>query len=378
MQDIKVFEGAHCTNCGEPLQGAYCHRCGQSVHSVLRPMHGLVEETVETVLHIDSRILHTVPKLFLKPGFLTLEYFAGRRIRYIAPFRLMFVLCLLTFFALHWSVDNISTIDSGLSKIENSATPDTSNFADAHTPEQVRQSLQKRLQDLDQVRQAPNVPTLAIEQIDRSERILRKQANQRLSELGAPPLPVPATSSRLPATTSTAATPASQEADSDTLASRIEANWKAFAKGNARERSAARRRMTDGVFGTLPQALLLMAPLFALLLKVFYLFKRRLYMEHLIVAMHSHAFLFLSVLLITGVGLLSHWLTPHAAWLEHPLSWLMRALLLWIPIYLLWMQKRVYRQGWPATIWKFLFIGTLYSVLLTTVVMVGVALGMAH
>ena len=35
-------------------------------------------------------------------------------------------------------------------------------------------------------------------------------------------------------------------------------------------------------------------PLFALLLKLFYVFRRRLYMEHLIVALHSHAFLFLA------------------------------------------------------------------------------------
>ncbi|TAM19816.1 MAG: DUF3667 domain-containing protein, partial [Rhodanobacter sp.] len=95
MKELTSFEGLHCANCGEPLQGEFCHHCGQSVHSVLKPMHHMVEETVETVLHIDSRILHTLPALFLKPGFLTLEYFAGRRVRYIAPFRLMFVLCLL-------------------------------------------------------------------------------------------------------------------------------------------------------------------------------------------------------------------------------------------------------------------------------------------
>ena len=45
-------------------------------------------------------------------------------------------------------------------------------------------------------------------------------------------------------------------------------------------------------------------PLFALLLKIFYIFKRRLYMEHLIVALHSHSFIFLSLLLITLAGLL--------------------------------------------------------------------------
>ncbi len=370
MQDIQVFQGARCTNCGEPLQGAYCHRCGQSVHSVLRPVHGLLEETVETVLHIDSRIVHTLPRLFLNPGFLTLEYFAGRRVRYIAPFRLMFVLCLLAFFALHWSVDHIDTIRSNLVRIQDSATPNGPGFADARTPEEVRTSLQARLADLARTRLDPDVPALGRQQIARSEHVLRMQANLRLAQLGAPALPIPPTAVPAPANASSAATP-------DTL-SRIAANWQAFSEGTPRQREAARKRMIEGIFGTLPQALLLMAPLFALLLKVAYLFKRRLYMEHLIVALHSHAFLFLGLLLLTGLGLLDHVLMPYAAWVDAPLGWLTRALLLWVPVYLLIMQKRVYRQGWPATVWKFLWIGTIYSLLLICVVTAGLMFGLAH
>ena len=48
-------------------------------------------------------------------------------------------------------------------------------------------------------------------------------------------------------------------------------------------------------------------PLFALILKIFYIFRRRLYMEHLIVALHSHAFIFLSLLLLTIITLLRNW-----------------------------------------------------------------------
>jgi hypothetical protein len=98
MKQLTSYEGQHCANCGTAMQGEFCHECGQSIHSVLKPMHGMIEETVETLLHIDGRIVHTLPPLLLKPGFLTLEYFSGRRVRYIAPFRLMFVLCVLAFF----------------------------------------------------------------------------------------------------------------------------------------------------------------------------------------------------------------------------------------------------------------------------------------
>ncbi|MEO8855714.1 MAG: DUF3667 domain-containing protein, partial [Burkholderiaceae bacterium] len=106
MKQLTSYEGLHCANCGASMQGEFCHECGQSIHSVLKPMHHMVEESIETVLHIDGRIVHTLPPLLLKPGFLTLEYFSGRCVRYIAPFRLMFVLCLLAFFVCHLRIEN--------------------------------------------------------------------------------------------------------------------------------------------------------------------------------------------------------------------------------------------------------------------------------
>ena len=108
MKQLTSYEGLHCANCGASTQGEFCHECGQSIHSVLQPMHHMVEETIETVLHIDGRIVHMLPPLLLKPGFLTMEYFGGRRGRYIAPFRLMFVLCLLSFFVFHLTIDQLT------------------------------------------------------------------------------------------------------------------------------------------------------------------------------------------------------------------------------------------------------------------------------
>ena len=58
----------------------------------------------------------------------------------------------------------------------------------------------------------------------------------------------------------------------------------------------------------LPQSLFFLLPLFALLLKLMYIFKKRLYVEHLIVALHSHSFLFLSfVLMLFGNALARLW-----------------------------------------------------------------------
>src|SRR3546814_2559119 len=50
--------------------------------------------------------------------------------------------------------------------------------------------------------------------------------------------------------------------------------------------------------GEMPATLFVLLPVFALMLKVAYIFKRRLYMEHLLVALHSHEFLCLTLLLV--------------------------------------------------------------------------------
>jgi hypothetical protein len=102
-------------------------------------------------------------------------------------------------------------------------------------------------------------------------------------------------------------------------------------------------------------------PIFALMLKIAYLFKRRLYMEHLIVALHSHAFLCLSLLLVFGLIALGGALPALAT----PAGIIEGLLFAWMPLYLLLMQKRVYAQGWIMTLLKYCVLGICYVVLLS-------------
>ncbi|MEP7185810.1 MAG: hypothetical protein ABI767_08230 [Rhodanobacter sp.] len=101
-------------------------------------------------------------------------------------------------------------------------------------------------------------------------------------------------------------------------------------------------------------------------------------MEHLIVALHRHALIFLSLLLITLVGMLSTSLRPHPAWVGYAVGLIQTPLILWIPPYLLMMQKRVYGQGWTITMVKFWFVGWCYFWLLLLVLLTAGVLGMAH
>jgi hypothetical protein len=386
MKSLVSHEGLYCANCGTPLAGEFCHECGQSMHSVLKPMHHMVEETVETVLHIDSRIVHTLPPLFLKPGFLTLEYFAGRRVRYIAPFRLMFVLCLLSFFVLHLATS--AAIDHSLERRQQQVLLDQGkDFAQADSADEVRDMLDSKVNALNAVQTIGSDAMAA--QASQAKQRLRATANQRLAELHAPLLPPPPPTGTSPSTEQKSASKPMQSVRIawlpdfanqrlNVVRQHIDDNWHAFRHGDAVSRQAAKERVINGVFGNLPGAMLVLVPVFAFLLMLFYVFKRRLYMEHLIVALHSQAFLFLWLLLCTLLAMFAGWLEPHALWTTTPLNWLERALVLWAPIYLLLMQKRIYRQGWPMTLLKYWCIGWCYFWLLGFVLLCAFVLGLAH
>jgi hypothetical protein len=392
MKELTSFEGIKCANCTTPLEGEYCHHCGQSVHSVLRPVHGLLEEFFETFLHIDGRIFHTLPPLMFKPGFLTLEYFAGRRVRYIAPFRLMFVMCLLSLFMIHIDTDLIAS-HVATQKQQKLLIAQASTFTDDDNADEVQHDLSKKLSVLDAARAenaGPAGNTAVVAQIDATEQKYRDQARQRLIDLGKSPASA--------ASTASAPTQTKDEDDFSAALQPVHIGWlpdfanerltllkvhmvdniKALTHGTAAARKEAQERLITNLFGALPGIMLVLIPVFALVLALFYVFRHRLYMEHLIVALHSHAFIFTALLLATLASLLRTWLSPHVHAVVYVLNLFEIVLTLWMPIYLLIMQKRVYRQGWPMTVVKYAFIGWIYTWLFGFALAAAGIMGLAH
>ena len=89
-----------CTNCGADAADIYCARCGerQPGHHDLGVAH-FAHEVFHEIAHVDSKVFLTLRDLVAKPGFLTQEYFAGRKSRYIPALRLFLVLFALQFLA---------------------------------------------------------------------------------------------------------------------------------------------------------------------------------------------------------------------------------------------------------------------------------------
>lgn len=127
------------------------------------------------------------------------------------------------------------------------------------------------------------------------------------------------------------------------------------------------RAAMSNFFSLAPQMMLLLLPMFALILKLLYVFRRHYYLEHLVLALHTHSLVL--QLLLVHIGLLKL-AGATASWplLPTGLAWVASLLLWWLPIYLLLSQKAFYRQGWPMTLVKFVLTGTLYIAMFTVVV----------
>jgi hypothetical protein len=371
-----------CLNCGAPLQGAYCHACGQPVKGMIRPLSGMLHDIADTIFNIDSRVFHSLLPLYFRPGFLTREYFAGRRTRYVTPFRLYFFLSVLAFFTIQFTLG-----ESHLGKyVVNFDDGDTPGISSAMTPQEVIARRDAQLASLRSAKAtvgavigATTAPSAVKQSVDanmeKSAARIRKEADARLAYL------------QKVADAKAKGEPSPPDPDLDTISfngkpwdaqtNPVRVGWlPGFA--NARLNAAIEHAKDNiprirkdptlliaGALGVLPQVLFVLMPLFALLLKIFYLFKRRLYMEHLIVALHSHAFIFLSLFLFTLAGFVHAWALAAVPSLAPLLGLLLVVIGWWIPIYLFVMQKKVYGQGWFFTTLKFCAIGICYTIMVS-------------
>ena len=359
-----------CANCGAPLLGEHCYSCGQPVKGMIRQLSSILADFADTVLNIDSRIFRTILPLYLRPGYLTTEYFAGRRVRYVTPFRLYFFLSIAAFFLIQFAIG-----DANLGAINiNVDAPDA--IGTALTRGEVEKQRDAAIATLKGVQSDVSASDRAKRKIDTAIEKVQKRAERRIDYLdkveqakakGEPPPPDPVETAKVsfgddswdPKATPVAVSWLPQFANAKLTALAV------HAKENAARIAKDPKPFLIGSIGVLPQVLFVMMPLFALMLKIMYIFKRRLYMEHLVVALHSHAFIFQSLLAITLTMMLAAWAAQSATWLKAPLDWLVVAMYWWVPIYLFVMQKRVYKQGWIMTTLKYGVIGFAYLVLIS-------------
>ena len=92
--------GDICLNCGTSVDSKYCPECGQHNTSHNHGLWQFIQEFLEEFIRFDSKLIRTLWPLVRRPGFLTQEWVAGKRVRYITPLRLYVTLSAVCFLAI--------------------------------------------------------------------------------------------------------------------------------------------------------------------------------------------------------------------------------------------------------------------------------------
>ncbi|RTQ45402.1 DUF3667 domain-containing protein [Hymenobacter gummosus] len=88
--------------CATALQGPYCHHCGEKRldHHDYHFGHFL-EHAIDTATHFDVKVVKGAWSLLRRPGLMTREVLAGRRVPWPKPLQLFLIVNLLFVFAAH-------------------------------------------------------------------------------------------------------------------------------------------------------------------------------------------------------------------------------------------------------------------------------------
>ncbi len=118
------------------------------------------------------------------------------------------------------------------------------------------------------------------------------------------------------------------------------------------------RSLREAFYHELPRAMFLFLPLLAAVMKLLYRRPRHYYVEHLLLLVHNHAFVFLLVTL--------SWLVQRALPISSVaaagVALLQVAVQIYLALYVYWSMRRVYGQGRLLTVAKFLVMSGAYIV----------------
>ena len=317
---------ATCANCGAALVSVYCGDCGQHVADSHRSVWRFVADFLENTFCWDNKLLRTLKPLFRQPGYLTREFMAGRRARYVHPLRLFLFTSALCLTLLQFSHDYLAKTKT------------------------LREAFGGNERDFQWIaskqREAADTPSpvarAAISTVSNSDNGTHPETGDLRA--GRP----------------------ADDAQPDGWAARFDRALETRIARNGGEEQL-NKAISDGVQRRLSWVVLALLPVFALGLRALYWRKDTFYFAHLVFSLHYHTFLLLFWTGYVGMGLVA----VHVSFVWLPRLALKLGLLL-PPLYLFAALRRMYDEGRGRTLGKMLVLGATHLlVILISLAVVG-------
>ncbi len=382
--------GTVCSNCHTKLKGRHCHHCGQVADTFHRPVWALFGEILEGYLGLDGRISRTVPALVFQPGKVTVQYLNGVRQPYMTPFRLFLLSSLLFFLVFAVFTSNTSilnskaitdiaeqegvAIDASRTALEQASAELTGikqSAGEAATPTPGLELAQAGIDAIDrELKRAQAAKALGPSRFSIKQRALCELRSEALPEYPASALCAQAFEEKkqralaanlddegavieIPIETGNTGLNSSASVDTEKLQKMFPLETRRFLVENIETAVNDPDQYRASLGRWAPRLVFILAPAYGLILALSFFWRRDIFIyDHMVVALHFHAFLFLFVVLLIPLGLV----------IGAGLAGLLFAL--WSNYYLYRLMRRVYQAGRFGAIARVFLLDTVYFILL--------------
>lgn len=123
----KLRKETDCLNCGAEVKGHYCSECGQANYEPKESFRHILTHFITDYLHLDEKFFSSLKYLLFNPGLLTKEFNAGKRVKYVHPFRLYIFITIVFFIFQSLDFNKSSKKQKDLISIDSTTNNDISN-----------------------------------------------------------------------------------------------------------------------------------------------------------------------------------------------------------------------------------------------------------
>ena len=345
----------NCLNCNARVFGRYCHVCGQENVEPKETAAGLVVHFFNDITHFEGKFLTAIRYLLFKPGFLTAEYFRGRRASYMNPVR-MYVFSSAFFFIMFFSFFSGVEEKPEVVKIKKPA-----KGVSISTPLNNKVAREEALKEAETKEDSALINNILPG--DTSVEFTNKDSTKKWNKNGL-----------FSRNQKEYKTMAEYDSVQNSLPKEKQDEW--FQRMFTRrliiidekyggDMSKFNKALLDHALHSLPKMLFVSLPLFALILSLLYIRRKQFYyVNHLIFTIHLFVFVFLLLLLIFSVNKLQHISGIN------DFEWISGLLWLYMFIYLYKAMRRMYQQGRTKTILKY-FLLLFIALMMNSILFIG-------